>query len=29
VKVFRDAIIYQNGFGAILQNNNTNCITLD
>ena len=28
-KVFRDAIIYQNGFGDILQNNNTNCITLD
>ena len=29
VKVFRDAIIYQNGFGENLQNNNTNCITLD
>ena len=29
VKVFRDAIIYQNGFGENLLNNNNNCITLD
>ena len=29
VKVFRDAVICQNGFGDIFQNNNISCIKLD